>query len=87
MLLVMACTLSLFSQEDISPPDTVVVRADTIVFDTVPRIILTVSPDAIDKKVNYKSEGTKRNDLGTRGFTCPIRRRLLMMIYRSLPTR
>ena len=63
MLLVMACTLSLFSQEDISPPDTVVVRADTIVFDTVPRIILTVSPDAIDKKVNYKSEGTKRNDL------------------------
>ena len=63
MFLVMVCSVSVFSQEDISVRDSLTVRPDTLVTDTIPRNIKTVSPEAIDKKVTYKSVGTKRNDL------------------------
>lgn len=63
MFLVMVRTLSLLSQEDVSRPDTLSVTADTIKVDTLKRNIKSISPDAIDKKVTYKSAGTKRNDL------------------------
>ncbi|HAX92562.1 MAG TPA: hypothetical protein DCY25_01220, partial [Bacteroidales bacterium] len=59
----MVCSVSLFSQEDISLSDSLAVRPDTIVIDTLTRNIKTISPEAIDKKVTYKSAGTKRNDL------------------------
>jgi len=55
--------ISLFSQEGISVPDSNLTKQDTLVTDTLRRNIKKISPEAIDKKVTYKSAGTKRNDL------------------------
>jgi len=63
VLLVMVSTVSLFSQVGIMRPDSISAPPHTIVLDTLYRNTKTISPNAIDKKVTYKSAGTKRNDL------------------------
>ena len=53
----------LFSQESISIPDSIKVRPDTLINDTSSLKLKQISPDAIDKQVNYTSVGQKKNDL------------------------
>ncbi len=58
---VMLLSVSLFSQEDIIKPDSLIIRPDSTITDTV--FLKRISPEAIEKQVTYKAEGYKRNDL------------------------
>jgi len=51
------------SQEPSVPSDSVIVRRDSVVYDTSILKFKKVSPDAIDKQVVYTSAGQKKNDL------------------------
>jgi hypothetical protein len=55
--------ISLFSQEGKSISDTNLVTRDTLATDTLLLKLKKISPEAIDKQVNYKCAGTKKNDL------------------------
>ncbi|HQG77516.1 MAG TPA: putative LPS assembly protein LptD [Bacteroidales bacterium] len=58
----MRCYLS-FSQEHVIRSDSIITPPDTLIPRTVFPNLRHVSPDAIDKQVNYTSAGIKRNDL------------------------
>jgi len=55
--------VSLFSQQEISPADTMAVRSETIIADTTVQVLKKISPEGIDKQVTYRSAGRKINDL------------------------
>ena len=62
VFLVMLLSVSLFSQDNIIKPDSLIIRSDLpISADTL--YLKRISPDAIEKQVIYKAEGYKRNDL------------------------
>ena len=61
VLFVMLLSVSLFSQEAIIKPDSLIIRPDSIATDTI--FLKKISPEAIEKQVTYKAEGYKRNDL------------------------
>ncbi len=54
---------TLFSQEPISNPDSIIVRQDTLISDTLSLNLKLISSSAIDKQVKYTSVGKKKNDL------------------------
>jgi len=54
--------LSLFSQRRILVPDSLQIRSDSTVTDTI-RGLLKISPDAIEKQVTYTASGYIKNDL------------------------
>ena len=58
---VMLLSVSLFSQEAIIKPDSLIIRSDSTITDTI--FLKRISPEAIEKQVTYKAEGYKRNDL------------------------
>ena len=58
---VMLLSVSLFSQEAIIKPDSLIIRPDSTITDTI--FLKRISPEAIEKQVTYKAEGYKRNDL------------------------
>ncbi len=53
----------LFSQEGKPVTDTLLVKHDTLIVDTLLPALKSISPDAIDKQVIYSAKGYKRNDL------------------------
>ncbi|MDQ1297007.1 MAG: hypothetical protein QG611_986 [Bacteroidota bacterium] len=61
----MVHSLSMFSQEGIVIPDSLILPADTLVSDTV-SYLKKISPEAIDKQVTYNAEGYIKNDLAGR---------------------
>lgn len=61
VLLVMFITVTLFSQEKNIVPDSLIVRPDTLLTDTL--YVKKISPEAIEKQVTYRADGYKRNDL------------------------
>ena len=62
VLLVMVQSFSLFSQRRILVPDSLQIRSDSTVTDTI-RGLLKISPDAIEKQVTYTASGYIKNDL------------------------
>jgi hypothetical protein len=54
--------LSLFSQERRSVNDTMLLRQDTLLIDTLMNL-KRISSDAIDKQVTYNAQGYIKNDL------------------------
>ncbi len=64
---VMLLSVSLFSQEAIIKPDSLIIRPDSTITDTI--FLKRISPEAIEKQVTYKAEGYKRNDLITKKST------------------
>ena len=61
----MVHSLLMFSQEGIVIPDSLRLRADTLVTDTI-KLLKGISPDAIDQQVIYSAEGYIKNDLAGR---------------------
>ena len=59
----MVQTFVLFSQEGNEVLDTMLVRQDTLLNDTIPDNILKPSPNAIDKQVTYKAAGYIKRDI------------------------
>jgi len=62
VFLVMVRTTFLFSQEVLNKPDSLILRTDSTITDTI-IFLKRISPDAIEKKVTYSAAGYKRNDL------------------------
>jgi len=58
---VMLLSVSLFSQEAIIKSDSLIIRSDSTITDTI--FLKRISSEAIEKQVTYKAEGYKRNDL------------------------
>ncbi len=63
MFLLAVRFFTLSSQEEPGIHDTLLIRRDTSVNDTLLPARKQISPDAIDKQVAYSSEGYKKNDL------------------------
>lgn len=61
VFLVMLLSVSLLSQENIIAPDSLIIRQDSVIKDTV--LLKKISPEAIEKQVTYKADGYKKNDL------------------------
>jgi len=61
VFLVMLQSYLLFAQEDKIKADSLIIRADSTISDTI--YLRKISPEAIEKKVTYNAEGYKRNDL------------------------
>lgn len=61
VFLVMLLFFPLFSQDNIIKSDSLTIRADSTVTDTI--YLKKISPEAIEKQVTYKAEGYKKNDL------------------------
>jgi hypothetical protein len=59
--------LFLYSQEGRFVPDTIPLKTDTVITDTI--YLLKISPDAIDQQVKYKAAGSKKNDLVNKRVT------------------
>jgi LptD protein len=62
----MVRSFPLFSQDEKSVADTIIVRQDTLGIDSLSFIGKQISPNAIDKQVKYTAKGLKRNDLVNR---------------------
>ncbi|MCJ7449034.1 MAG: hypothetical protein MUO72_15230 [Bacteroidales bacterium] len=63
VFLVMVRSFSLLSQENKTIPDTIVVRQDSLVTDTILKNLKNISLDAIDKQVTYKAAGLIKTDM------------------------
>ena len=62
VFLVMVRSFLLHSQEDRIKPDSLILRTETTITDTIMNL-KRISPDAIEKKVTYTAAGYKKNDL------------------------
>lgn len=67
VFLVMLQSVSLFSQESITISDSLIIRQDSTLSDTI--YLKKISPEAIEKQVTYKAEGYKKNDLKNKTST------------------
>ena len=61
--------ISLLSQENISVPDSNLIRQDSLLTDTLTLNLKKISSDAIDRQVTYRSRGLKKNDLVNKRVT------------------
>jgi hypothetical protein len=59
-------TIVLFSQEGNNVQDTLLIKQDSILKDTIPGNIRKASPNAIDKEVTYKSAGYIKRDIANK---------------------
>ena len=78
----MVQSLSLFSQENKTIPDTIVVRQDLLVTDTILKNLKKISLDAIDKQVTYNAEGLIKNDLVNKKTPLLNQRKSIMVRFR-----
>jgi hypothetical protein len=62
LILMIVRTLSLYSQDERITADSIIVRQDSVVTDTI-NILRKISADAIDKEVTYKALGYVKSDL------------------------
>jgi hypothetical protein len=65
----MVPVISSLSQENISVPDSNLIRQDSLLTDTLSLNLKKISTDAIDRQVTYKSRGLKKNDLVNKRVT------------------
>jgi len=61
--------ISSLSQENISVPDSTLIRQDSLLTDTLSLNLKNISTDAIDRQVTYRSRGLKKNDLVNKRVT------------------
>jgi len=65
----MVPVISSLSQENISVPDSNLIRQDSLLTDTLSLNLKKISTDAIDRQVTYRSRGLKKNDLVNKRVT------------------
>jgi len=59
----MVRSVSLLSQEKLTVSDTIPIRKDSLVTDTILKNLKAISPDAIDKQVTYNAAGLIKTDM------------------------